>query len=253
MISVIIPTLNERDNLAALLSDLRQTEVEHEIIIVDGGSHDGTQAIATSRMLTLIETEASRGHQLAAGVGVANADVILFLHADCRFPLFGLAEIKRRLDEDPELIGGNFRLSFSNASGVQDAFSEWLTGFYSFIRHFGLYYGDSGIFIRKSVLENIGGIKPLAIMEDFDLIRRMGKTKGHTCNIDNLLLRTSSRRFQGRSFVRIFSGWLTMHLMYALGASGNRLAKFYDSERKVETSVRKNTIEYVSTTTPPHK
>ena len=234
MISVIIPTLNERDNLSMLLDDLSSQCAAHEIIVADGGSVDGTQHVAKSRALRLVESDTGRGQQLAAGVAAARGENILFLHADSRFPKQGLSEISRRLAADTQLIGGNFRLSFFSEHREHDRFSHWITDFYEFIRRFGLYYGDSGIFIRRRVLDDIGGIQPLAMMEDFNLIRRMGKARGHTCYIDNFVLKTSSRRFEGRSFLDIFSGWLMMHFLYAVGASGETLARFYDSERVSE-------------------
>ncbi len=70
-----------------------------------------------------------------------------------------LARIEAALAQSPELVGGNFRLIFDGGS----AFSDWLTGFYAWFRGHGLYYGDSGIFVRRPVYDAIGGMRPYTI------------------------------------------------------------------------------------------
>ena len=227
MISIIIPTLNECENLRLLLADLTQQKMEKEIIVVDGGSTDGTQDIAKSAGVNLITNPSGRGQQLSQGVEASKGDLLLFLHADCRFPENGLSELEQQMENPPDAIGGNFALKFAG----QDGFSQWLTGFYAYIRRRGLYYGDSGIFIHKQALRELGGIAPLAMMEDYDLVKRMEKSKGQTLCIDTVTLVTSSRRFDGRSFVGIFSSWLMMHFLYWLGINGDILARVYDSKR----------------------
>jgi hypothetical protein len=98
------------------------------------------------------------------------------------------------LSGDPRLVGGNFRLVFDGAS----RFSKWLTCFYAQIRWLGFYYGDSGIFVRRRVYDNVGGFRPIALMEDWDFVRRLERS-GKTCCIADPALITSSRRFAGRS------------------------------------------------------
>ncbi|MBM3512684.1 MAG: hypothetical protein FJX59_03105 [Alphaproteobacteria bacterium] len=129
----------------------------------------------------------------------------------------------------PDAVGGNFRLRFDGG----DAFARWLDGFYAFIRRFGLYYGDSAIFIRHSVYRSIGGLRPIALMEDYDLVRRMTKA-GPTINILNPELWTSSRRFRGRRPVAIVWGWIKIHVLYWCGVAPDRLARMYDSSRQRE-------------------
>ena len=128
---------------------------------------------------------------------------------------------------DPACPGGNFRLLFDG----DDGFSRWLNGFYAWLRRRGFYDGDSGIFIRRSVLEALGGIRPIALMEDHDLVRRLERIGGTMCIADPPLL-TSSRRFAGRPPVRIIAGWVRIHLSYYCGIAPARLAELYDSERK---------------------
>lgn len=135
--------------------------------------------------------------------------------------------IERLLAARPEVPGGNFRLVFDGDTG----FDRWLAGFYALIRRGGLYYGDSGIFVRRRVLEAIGGVRPLALMEDYDLVRRLERAGPTACIADPPLV-TSSRRFAGRRPPAIVWGWVRVHALYVLGAAPARLAEIYDSERR---------------------
>ena len=230
MISIIIPTLNEAPRIGTLLTRLRAEPVACEAIVVDGGSEDETLAIVHAsgwaRGLTAMR---GRGQQLAAGASAARGDVLLFLHADTVFPMGGLVALERALAGDPDSPGGNFRLLFDG----RDGFSVWLTGFYAWLRRRGFYYGDSGIFVRRAAYDALGGLRPIALMEDFDFVRRMERA-GRTLCIDEPPLETSSRRFAGRAPWRIVMGWVRMHVGYALGIAPSRLAVSYDSERRTE-------------------
>ncbi len=227
MISVVIPTLNEAARLPALLSRLAQEPVDHEVIVVDGGSKDGTPAIARDAGVMVLQCDPGRGQQLAHGAQAARGDVLLFLHADSKLPANGLAAIDESLKSDPACVGGNFRVVFDGDT----SFAEWLTGFYAWFRARGLYYGDSGIFVRRDVYQAIGGIRPIDLMEDYDFSRRLQRA-GPTCCLDEPPLVTSSRRFEGRSPATIVIGWLLLHGLYHLGLSPRLLARFYAWQSK---------------------
>jgi len=229
MISVIIPTLDEAARLPALLDALGREETPHEIIVVDGGSTDATAGIARARDARVVLAPPGRGRQLHEGARRAAGNVLLFLHADCLFPAGGLAAVADALARNPRAPGGNFRLLFDGADG----FSRWLEGFYARIRARGVYYGDSGIFVRRRVYERVGGIRPIALMEDYDLVRRL-ENAGRTLCIAEPPLVTSSRRFRGRRPAAIVLGWLRIHALYHLGADPERLARLYDSDRRRE-------------------
>ena len=145
---------------------------------------------------------------------------------DTRLARGGLAAIRGAL-ADPAVIGGNFRILFDGADG----FSRWLDGFYAWIRRGGLYYGDSAIFLRRAVYRELGGIRPIALMEDFDLSRRMERRGGTVCIAEPPVL-SSSRRFAGRRPYAIVIGWLWIHALFYLGVSPERLARLYDSARR---------------------
>jgi rSAM/selenodomain-associated transferase 2 len=221
-ISVVIPVLNEQDRIGGVINELRQdSSAPFDIIVIDGGSTDGTVRAAEALGARVIVSNPGRGPQLAAGAAEAAGNTLWFLHVDSHVAPGALDRIRAAIDEDG-MIGGNFRVVFDG----NDGFSRWLTGFYAWFRRHGLYYGDSGIFIRRDIYDGIGGIQPMALMEDYDLTRRMEK-HGATCCIDTPALITSSRKFAGRHPVSIVFGWLKIHTLYGLGVNPKRLAKIY--------------------------
>ncbi len=222
IISIVIPTLNEARRLPHLLADLRAGGAAAEIIVADGGSTDDTREVAREMGADVIRSARGRGHQIAAGAAAARGESLLFLHADSRFPSGGLARIDELLAARPEIVGGNFRLDFDGETG----FDAWLERFYAWIRARGFYYGDSGIFVRRAVYERIGGVRPIALMEDYDFVRRLERA-GPTICINDPPLVTSSRRFTGRSPAAIVFGWLNIHILFHLGVSPDRLAQLY--------------------------
>jgi len=228
MISVVIPTLNEATRIADLIRALRAQPHPVEVIVADGGSSDGTVEIARDAGAThAITAPRGRGQQLAAGSALARGDIVWLLHADTRLPDGAPAAIAAAMAARPDSPGGNVRLLFDG----DDGFSQWLNGFYAWLRRRGFYYGDSGIFIRRSVLLRLGGIRPIPLMEDYDLVRRMERA-GPTLCVQDPPLVTSSRRFAGRRPVSIVWGWVRIHLLYLCGVAPDRLALIYDSERR---------------------
>lgn len=226
-ISIVIPALNEARRLPWLVAQLRAQRVAAEIVLVDGGSTDGTPAAARALGVRTMASPPGRGQQLAAGAEATTGDILLFLHADSLLPSGALRRVLDTLRDDSGIVGGNFRLLFDG----DDGFSRWLNGFYRWIRSHGFYYGDSAVFVRRAVYDAIGGIRPIALMEDYDFNRRMERY-GRTCCIDEPPLVTSSRRFRGRHPIAIVYGWLKIHLLFHLGVSPDRLAKLYDSARR---------------------
>ncbi len=123
---MVIPALNEAAQLPDLLRALHAEPVSQEIIVIDGGSVDGTAEAAREAGATLVVSATrGRGQAIAAGDAVACREALLFLHADCVFPPGGLVALERLLREQPDVVGGNVRLLFDG----KDGFSRWLTGF----------------------------------------------------------------------------------------------------------------------------
>ena len=225
-LSIIIPTLNEAEHIPALIDQLRREDPGSDSLVIDGGSTDGTLDLALKAGARAIRGARGRGQQLTLGAEVAEGDVLLFLHADSRLGSGGLQQLRAGL-ADPRVVGGNFRILFDGGR----PFDRWLTRFYAWFRRFGLYYGDSAIFIRREALQRIGGLRPIALMEDYDLCRRLERS-GKTICIAEPPVTTSSRRFEGRWPPRIVAGWLLIHLLYYLGISPDVLARLYRTERQ---------------------
>jgi rSAM/selenodomain-associated transferase 2 len=221
-VSVVIPTLNEADKLPHLLTGLAGELDLKEIIVADGGSDDGTQLVALQLGANVIPTEPGRGRALREGAAAASGDILLFLHADSIFPPGGLAAVVRALDRDRRVVGGNFRVVFD----VDTPFARRLAAVYAWMRRFALYYGDSGIFVRRKVYDEIGGIKSMPLMEDYDFVRRLERA-GQTCRIDDPPLITSSRRFTNRPWPLALWSYTKIHLLYWLGVSPEHLAAIY--------------------------
>jgi rSAM/selenodomain-associated transferase 2 len=227
VISVVIPVIDEAERLPGLLQRLAGEAPVHEVIVVDGGSLDDSAAIAARFGARVLKSAPGRGIQLRAGGEAVSGDIILFLHADSGFPAGGLARLEAVLSTDSDLVGGNFRVIFDG----DDGFSRWLTGFYAWFCRRGLYYGDSAIFVRTDAYRGLGGIKPLALMEDYEFTRRLER-HGETVCVEDPALITSSRRFEGRHPVSIVWGWLVIHALFYLGVGSERLARIYDSDRR---------------------
>jgi rSAM/selenodomain-associated transferase 2 len=222
VISVVIPTLNEARSLPPLLTALGNEATEHEIIVIDGGSDDGTAEIASASGATTLQAPPGRGAALRAGAQRARGEILFFLHADSTFPAGGLPRIEQTLSADPCVMGGNFRVVFDGETW----FSRWLTHCYARVRRLGVYYGDSGIFVRRSAYDAVGGFRPIALMEDLDFVRRLERA-GRTCCIEEPVLITSSRRFEDRRPAKIIYAWVKLHLLFWLGVSPDRLAEIY--------------------------
>ncbi len=225
--SVIIPTLNEAHQIAGRITHVQSLNPQAEIIVVDSASTDGTPEIARASGATVhMSVEPGRGQQLKVGADVATGDILIFLHADTRLPDTAFTQINKQLADNAK-IGGNFRVLFDGDSD----FATWLTSFYAWFRSKGLYYGDSVIFLRRTVYDEIGGIMPYSVMEDYDLSRKMERMGGTVCIEDDPVI-TSSRRFKNRRPAAIFIAWCVLHGLYYAGLSTRALGWVYDTKRK---------------------
>ncbi len=220
-ISTIIPTLNEARNLKPLLERLAATPGIHEVLVVDGGSTDGTQRLA-HRRARLTVSEPGRGPQLRAGAREAAGDVLFFLHADVSPPPDVAAQIERAVNVG--YIGGNFRLRYPDG-GILGRWLEFLAPAY---RRLGRYYGDSGLFVRRDTYEAFGGFPAIPVMEDIEFVRRMERY-GKTTYLPGPIT-SSARRWEGRA-LRTLLLWGGMQAAYALGISPWKLDRFYRSTR----------------------
>ena len=233
MISVIIPVLNEERCLATMLESVRAAG-ECEIIIVDGGSTDGTCKIA-ARFGSLSTSPPGRAVQMNRGAKRACGDILLFLHADLVFAPEGLRAITRVL-ANPTIAGGNFDIEYEGDSFFCRAFTlinRWR-------RPFGIFYGDSGIFVRRRVFETLGGYRELPLMEDYDFSRRLMRHGRTVCLQESLVV--SARRWEEYGLLRTTAAWFFLHLFYYLGISWRGWLRLYPDIRRKQSSVAPSVV-----------
>ncbi len=223
MISVIVPTYNEESRITPLIRQLRAQAPEVDLIVADGSSTDGTAAQAEPHARVVV-TQANRGLQLNRGARAARGDVLLFLHADVEFPANGLAALERAL-ADPAVVGGNFTLEFSG----DDLPSRIFTLVDRTRRRFGIFYGDSGIFVRRETFEQLGGFREWPVLEDYDFTRRLVRAGNTVCLPQ--VVRVSSRRWNGR-LLRTMAAWFFIQSLYFLRVPPVWLARWYRPVRE---------------------
>ncbi len=219
-ISVLIPTLNEERLLERALRSARAEPV-HEIIVVDGGSSDGTCEIAARYADILVSCRANRGRQMNLGASLATGSILLFLHADCILPRGALSAIAQAC-RNPSVVGGAFELQIDSARPAMRAI-----GYLSRLRAraFKLPYGDHGIFVKQEVFQAMGGFRELPIMEDVDFSRRL-KRAGKISFIECRILASARRWEQNGIIATALLNWL-LPCCFALGVSPERLKRWY--------------------------
>ena len=181
MITVVIPTLNAEAGLAASLMSLVSATVDglvREVIIVDGGSTDRTLAIVDQAGATLLKTAAGRGGQLAAGAGAARMPWLLFLHADTILEPGWEREVQAFIDRidigQRAETAAAFRFALDDM-GVMPRIIE--TGVAIRCALMRLPYGDQGLLVSRRLYAEIGGYRDLPLMEDVDIVRRLGRSR----------------------------------------------------------------------------
>jgi len=214
-ITVIIPALNEEAVIASLLRALQPEFAD--IIVVDGGSHDQTVARARQAGAQVISATGGRGPQLNAGAALASSEALWFLHADASPAPGSRAAITQAL---ASAEAGVFRVRFTGATSA----AHFLTWLYPRLAHLGLIYGDSGLFVRRATFHAHGGFAPFPLFEDVHLIGRLRRRVPFT-RLDTEL-GASSRRFESRPR-RTWLLWITLQLLYWLGAPPALLARAY--------------------------
>ena len=221
LVSILIPTLDEQDELPELLDALGALPGRWETIVVDGGSHDATTTLARAHPTTVVVLEAAGGRaaQLNAGARVASGDVLLFLHADSRLPRDAYASLAEAW-RTPGVRGGNFALAFGDG-----AFERVLGAVYALQRRHGFYYGDSSLWVRRETFAQLGGFRALKIMDDYDFVRRL-EDGGGTRRLPGPAT-TSPRRWRSIGIGRTVLSWFLIRWLYLAGVSPARLARLY--------------------------
>jgi rSAM/selenodomain-associated transferase 2 len=222
-LSIIIPTLNEERSLAGTLASL--SSLPHEIIVVDGGSQDGTVGLARKYASVVLDSNRGRGIQQHVGACHARADVLLFLHADTFLPKGFEIMIVKTLG-DAGVVFGAFRLGHHPATALLNLIAL-MANLRS--RILKIPYGDQGLFMRRSDYFRVGGFKNLPLMEDVDLVRRLNKIGKF--KLVKAKVRTSARRYDRHGVVYTTVRNWSLIIRYVLGQSPERLHRFYSDGR----------------------
>jgi rSAM/selenodomain-associated transferase 2 len=223
-ITVIIPTFNEQPTVVSLVHSLIEQQ-PLEILIADGESTDGTPEACDGLPETRsIRCPRGRAAQMNFAARQARGEILLFLHADVEIPAGALAAIASSL-RDPDVAGGHFDILFAGGDRIARIFSS-----INRIRYrFGIFYGDSGIFCRKSVFERMGGYQPWPILEDYEFARRLRRF-GKIASLP-LALRVSDRRWRRGGLFNTLWAWFWIQALYLAGVSPHRLARMYRDVR----------------------
>jgi rSAM/selenodomain-associated transferase 2 len=218
-LAVVIPTFDEHGRIVPSVQSAQVPGVE--VLVVDGGSRDGTAELARGLGVRVLDAPKGRARQLSAGVRAAAGSVLLFLHADSILPEGWPSAVRDAL-ADPEVAGGFFDLHFDERS-MALRFVEW--GVRLRVALFALPYGDQALFVRREVLEATGGIPMAPLMEDLDLVRAI-KTKGKLARVQ-LPVVTSARRYRaGGVLPTMWRHWLAL-IAWRLGIDRRRVARWY--------------------------
>jgi rSAM/selenodomain-associated transferase 2 len=225
-ISIIIPTCNESENIAALLPELLSVG-NIEVIVADGSSTDDTpERAAALGAVVLRDLDRNRAFQMNTGAKAAHGEMLLFLHCDTRLAP-GFAEHIEHTLAQPGIAAGAFSLKIGGKNGIGLRIIERLANFRA--RFFQMPYGDQGIFLTAAFFFSVGGYPPLPIMEDFALIQKL-KRKGRI-TILPMAATTSARRWEKLGLLRTTFLNQAIFLGYLLGIKAEKLAHWYRQEK----------------------
>ena len=222
-ISIIIPTLNEAENISRLIHLLHELGNEHvkEIIIVDGGSTDDTVAVA-SRPWTLVSTSPNKGRaaQMNYGASMASGDILYFIHADSLPPAGFATDIIKSI-EDGYLLG-RYQTKFDS--------DKWILKVNAFFTRFDLfvcYGGDQTLYITARLFKALAGYnEKLTIMEEYDLVSRakgLAKYK-----VMRAVVLVSARKYNANSWWKVQRVNYKIVQMYKRGVSPDVMLKRYN-------------------------
>jgi rSAM/selenodomain-associated transferase 2 len=222
MLSIVIPCLNEAEGIAGTLATLEPVRRRGaEVIVVDGGSEDGSAERAAPLADVVIAAPRGRASQMNAGAGLARGEILLFLHADTLLPevadalvIDGLKRARRSW--------GRFDVRIDGGHPLLRAV-ECLMNVRS--RLTGIATGDQAIFVTRTLFTAAGGFPEIPLMEDIEISKRLKRFGPPLCL--NHCIVTSGRRWEKRGVLRTILLMWGLRLAYWLGADPRRLAVRY--------------------------
>jgi rSAM/selenodomain-associated transferase 2 len=223
---VIIPTLNAAVHLPRALGPLADGKARglvRQVVVADGGSSDTTLAIAAAAGCDTVVSAPGRGKQMRAGTTAAKAHWFLFLHADTALGAGWIDETERFIaGRRARMHAGAFQLAFDDATSEARRVVYWAR---LRARLFKLAYGDQGLLISRYFYEAIGGYADIPLMEDVEIVRRIGAKRMRLLDAEAI---TSAEKYRRDGYNRRAWRNLTLTARFLLGADPVELAKSYD-------------------------
>jgi rSAM/selenodomain-associated transferase 2 len=220
-LAVVIPVLNEAPGIVACLQALAPLRARgHPVVVVDGGSSDGTAALAAPWADHVISSAPGRAVQMNAGAAWCNAHTLLFLHADTTLP--AQADVAIACAIQSGAAWGRFDVCIAGRSRWLPVVGALMNGR---SRLTGIATGDQAIFVRRSLFTELGGYAPLPLMEDIELSQRLRQHGAPACLRQQVV--TSGRRWDSRGAVRTMVLMWRLRWLYWRGVSPSELARLY--------------------------
>jgi rSAM/selenodomain-associated transferase 2 len=222
-LSIIIPTLDEAARIEATLASLAPLRARgHEVIVVDGGSSDGTAGLAAPLTDRVLSASRGRAIQMNAGAAAAIGDVLLFLHADGRLPGSADTLVQDALAASGR-AWGRFDVAIDGAHPMLPVIARFMN---ARSRITGIATGDQAMFVRREAFARVGGFPSLALMEDVALSARLKVVSRPVCL--RARTTTSGRRWERNGVVRTVLLMWRLRLSFFFGASPERLRRIYE-------------------------
>ena len=228
LVSIVIPVLRDSVELDGLLTDLADAADADaaqtvEVIAVNGDPADPSVAVLRERFPAVrwMESPPGRGRQMNAGAAAAGGRWLIFLHADARLE-HGWLRVISVADEQPGVVGGAFRLAIASSRWWARVIERGVALRTTLLR---LPYGDQAIFVRRDVFDALGGYRPLQLMEDVDLVRRLWEAG--RLHFPAVRTRVSARRWERDGWLRRTVTNLWLFARYLAGAPPDQLARAY--------------------------
>ena len=219
-VAIVVPTLNEAEEIVAALRQLRRDFPDCELVVVDGGSSDATATLAAGHARVL-QSPPGRAVQMNAGASATTAPVLWFVHADCRIDPNALGQLRAAL-ADPAVVGGGLSLRFDRRSVGLD-YLAWSST--KRARHLHQVFGDQAMFVRRGAFETLGGFPEIAIMEDLELSRRLAR-RGRLVVLRSTST-ASSRRFVEHGTWSMIVFMQVLKACYFFGVAPEKLRRLY--------------------------